>query len=158
MLFEKLCSLGLMGKFLMVGDGTCKNVMRYTRLLWSLGQVTVLFCPGLGLPLPAAGTLPLSHGAHCLLLSVLRRLLSQTPQKAETIGVSEGPDINIPHATGPGIGNTSYRHPPPFQESCVLLLVPFPNLCICSFLILPGIRHLGWGVGGRGISVVLVFQ
>lgn len=134
MLFEKLCSLGLMGKFLMVGDGTCKNVMRYTRLLWSLGQVTVLFCPGLGLPLPAAGTLPLSHGAHCLLLSVLRRLLSQTTQKAETIGVSEGPDINIPPCHGPW--NRKHIIPPSsaIPRKLRSALGPFPQL---MYLLLP---------------------
>lgn len=51
-----LFGLVLMDKFLkirvMLGDGTCKNVMRCVSLLWSLGQETILFLPELGLPPP----------------------------------------------------------------------------------------------------------
>lgn len=46
----------------------------------------------------------------------------------------------------------SYHHPLPFQESCILHLATLPDSSICSFLILPGIRFLGWGA----ISLVLI--
>lgn len=62
--------LVLMDKFLkirvMLGDGTCKNVMRCISLLWSLGQETILFLPDLGLPPTIVETWPLPHSAHCL--------------------------------------------------------------------------------------------